>query len=113
MYEITGLTNDAKQTMKLVAGTGSLITLTLEYCSSQRGWWYSVDYGDISLSKRRLVASPNTIRQFRGVLPFGILCNVTDGQEPVYLDDFSSGRVKLYILDETTDIDAMEEFIAS
>lgn len=112
MYQIEGLTADAKQTVKLTADGRDLVTLTLEYCEQQRGWWYSIDYLDFSVSQRRLVASPNTLRQFRNIIPFGLLCNVSDGQEPVLKDDFATGRVKLYVLN-AEDIASAEDFILS
>jgi len=114
MKKLDSLTSDAKQVLKIPTTNGSIITLTLEFIASQRGWFYSVDYpGFTGLSKRRLVNSPNMLRQFRGVLPFGLACYVTDGQEPVFVDDFTNDRVKIYILDGADDILLMEGVIAS
>lgn len=100
--------------MRLEDGLGNLITVTVEFVASQRGWFYSIEYpGWTGVSRRRLVASPNMLRQFRGVIPFGISCNVSDGQEPINKDDFTSGRVQIYILNTAEDIAEMESFIKS
>lgn len=111
MKYIPSLTADPRQSIKLVAPDGNLITLTFEFVESQRGWFFSMDYLNLTLSRRRLTNSPNLLRQFRGIIPFGLTCAVTDGQEPVFKDDFVSGRVQMYILDQPDDITAMEAFI--
>lgn len=108
MYKIPGLTADAKQNMKILSPDGAPIDLTLEYRQQQRGWFFSLTYLTFSLLNRRLVISPNMLRQFQGVIPFGIAANSTDGGEPVFKDDFLTGRVTLYILEGDADKDAAE-----
>lgn len=113
MKAITALTSDPKQNIKIVLDSGGTVSLTLEFVSSQRGWFYSIAYpGWTGVSRRRLVNSPNILRQFRGVIPFGFMCAVLDGQEPIYQDDFSEGRVQLHVLDQA-DIATMETYIQS
>lgn len=114
MTKLDSLTADPKQSLKIPVETGELVTLTLEFVASQRGWFYSIEYqGWTGVSRRRLVNSPNMLRQFRGVIPFGLACYVTDGQEPIFIDDFSSGRAQVYLLENETDKDTMEGVIAS
>jgi len=113
MKAITALTADPKQNIKIVLDDGTTASLTLEFVASQRGWFYSITRtGWTGVSRRRLVNSPNILRQFRGVIPFGFMCAVLDGQEPVYQDDFSTGRVQLYVLDQA-DLATMETYIQS
>lgn len=114
MTKLDALTAAPKQIIKTQDDTGAIITLTLEFVASQRGWFYSVGYpGWTGVSRRRLVNSPNMLRQFRGVIPFGLACYVTDGYEPVFIDDFTSGRVQVYLLENETDKELMESVIAS
>ncbi len=98
MKQITSVTNDASQVLSIVLDDGSKVNLTLTYVPSQLGWFYSITYGSFSCFNRRLVNSPNLLRQFRTFLSFGLACLVADGYEPVYQDDFTSGRVSLYVL---------------
>jgi len=112
MKQITNISNDANQTLTAVLDDGSKLFITLNYKSNQQGWFYSMKYGTFILNNRRLVLSPNLLRQFRGIISFGIACNVNDGYEPVYIEDFSTGRVSLYVLD-STDIATAETVIES
>ncbi len=100
MKQINSITDDAKQSLAIILEDGSRVQTTLNYIAAQNGWFYSFIYGDFTSNNRRLVNSPNMIRQFRNILPFGLACLVTDGYEPVYIDDFTSGRVTLFVLNE-------------
>jgi hypothetical protein len=78
---------------------GGTIQLTLNFRSNQRCWFYSISGSNgLSLNNRRLVNSPNMLRQFRNNINFGLSCIVSDGGEPWFLNDFETGRVKIYEL---------------
>lgn len=111
MKQITSISDDVKQTMTFVLDDGSKVNLSLQYISANQGWFMSLVYGTVfSVSNRRIVNSPNMLRAFRNVIPFGIACIVTDGLEPIYQTDFSSLRATLYILN-STDIAYIENTI--
>ena len=112
MKIITTLSNDAKQNIKLVLSDNSVADLTLEYSDNQKGWFYSITYGTWSSYGRRLVTSPNALRAFRNIVPFGLACYTTDGYEPVDIDDFKNGRVKLYLL-TIADVALAESYITT
>ena len=84
----------------------------MEYRDNQRGWFYTLSYPakGFQTVNRRLVASPNFLRAFRNVLPFGMTCKTTDGAEPILLNDFVSGRVSVYVLN-TADVAKAEAAI--
>lgn len=98
MKRISSITNDAKQVVNLVLDDGSRVNMSLEFCPNQLAWFYSLTRGSFSVKNRRLVNSPNLLRQFRNIIPFGICCTVVDGYEILYQDDFVNGRVNLYTL---------------
>lgn len=78
---------------------GGTIQLTLNFRSNQRCWFYSIlGSSGFTVNNRRLVNSPNMLRQFRRNINFGLSCVVSDGGEPWFLDDFINGRVKIYEL---------------
>ncbi len=111
MKLITAISNDAKQSMNIVLDNGTTVAMTLEYIGSQKGWFASLVYGTIqTFNLRRVVTSPNMLRAMRSVIPFGLACVTTDGLEPIYIDDFSSGRASLYILN-STDVAYVEQTI--
>jgi hypothetical protein len=110
MNKINSLTGDANQSMTLKLEDGTFVNFTLSYFSSQDGWYYSLSYGNFSLSNRRLVVNPNLLRAYRNILPFGIACNTTDGYEPIFQNDFSSGRASFFLLN-SSDVIAVEEYL--
>lgn len=107
MRLIENLSADPRQNVKVVLEDGSIVDITLRYFETQRGWFYDIQYGTFINYNRRLVTSPNMLRQFRDILPFGIACVVNDGKEPVFLDDFSTKRVVVYFLtaEEVLDVE--------
>jgi hypothetical protein len=111
MRIIDQLNDDPKQSLKLILDDGSLVNISLVFVENQRIWFYSVEYKDFKSNNRNLVKSPNLLREFRGILPFGLSCVVSDGYEPWFKDDFSTGRVKLYVLNQI-DVVEVERIIA-
>ena len=98
MRLINTITADPNQNFLVVLDDGTKIGMALRYSANQKGGFYSVTYGAFSDANRRMVNSPNMLRQFRGIIPFGLACTVSDGYEPVFIQDFVSGRVQLFVL---------------
>lgn len=110
MKKISAITSDAKQSLNLILDDSSRVSMNINYIPSQAGWFYSLAYGDSFLVRnRRLVNSPNMLRAFRNIIPFGLACTVIDGYEPVYQDDFTGGRVSLFLLnqDEVAEVETL------
>jgi hypothetical protein len=99
--QLVGLTADAKQKMVLLGENGEEITFTLQYMPSQEMWVYGLEYGDFKTYGNRLCQHPNLLRGFINILPFGLGCGCTDEGEPWLIDDFTSGRVSVYLLSAT------------
>lgn len=102
MRLINEINTDAYQSFKFGLDNGAVVDFTLRFVDNQKGWFYSVTYAPTGFSalNRRLVATPNLLRAFRNILPFGLALTTTDGQEPVFQEDFVNGRAKLYLLNE-------------
>ena len=100
MKQITSLIDSAKQNLTIVLDSGTNVPFDIRYIASQQGWFYSFTFGEFSATNRRLVVSPNCLRAFRNIIPFGLACLSVDGYEPIYQDDFSSGRISLFVLNE-------------
>jgi hypothetical protein len=98
MLKITTLTDSPYQTAVLKLESGISLQFTLRYFYNQQGWYYSFTYGSYTLNNRRMVNSGNMISQIQNIVPFGLACLLTDPYEPVFIDDFSSGRATLYTL---------------
>ena len=88
MQLITNLKDRAKQTFNLY------------FLPSQRGWFFDISYRGFTSNGLHLVNSCNVLSAYFNILRFGLFCEVIDGSEPYFVDDFANGRVKLYLTDE-------------
>lgn len=98
MYRITTLNSAPKQQLKMLLESNNFLTLKFEFKPQQLGWFFGFEYGDINYQNIRLVTRYNILRAYKSYLPFGIRCDTLDGQEPMNMDDFSTGYATVYIL---------------
>lgn len=112
MQAIKNITNSPNQSFKFQLPDGSIIFFQMNFVENQAGWFFSLQYKTFGLSNRRIVNSPNFLRAFRRINPeFGMAVFTTDGElmyDPIYLDDFQSGRAVLNILN-TSDVQWVED----
>lgn len=100
MQVITQITNNPIQTMKLVLDTKELVQFNLRFMPTQMSWYCDVIYNDIEIYGLKVALFPNLLRHFKNMLPFGIAFTANDHVEPFKLDDFTSGRVQMYVLNQ-------------
>lgn len=98
MIEFTEITSEPNQNLTLIGENGENIEFNLRYMPSQESWFCSFTYEDFTINGLRVVNSPNFIRNFKNILPFGIGCTLVDKSDPYFIDDFSTGRAKLVLL---------------
>lgn len=98
MRQITSLTNSPKQRMTLVLENNDAVDFSLYYLPRQQSWFYNFTYKNLTVNGSRVVLTPNTLRQFKHIIPFGIAFLSDDNVEPFSLEDFANGRVGMYIL---------------
>lgn len=103
MRQITEIGKEPTQTLQLVAEDNTRIDFKLFYKPTQESWYFDLSYEpeNFSLNGVKLVNSPNILRQYINIIPFGISCIVEDGTDPYFLDDFTSGRAVINLLTET------------
>lgn len=100
MQLITQITNNPKQTMQLVLDTKELVQFNLRFMPTQMSWYCDVIYNDISIYGLKVALFPNLLRHFRNMLPFGIGFSANDHVEPFSIEDFTNGRVQMFILNK-------------
>jgi hypothetical protein len=98
MNLIDNLSNDANQLVTLVLEDGTSVSMSLQYMPTIQRWAAGFTYGNFSATGLNLCIHPNLLRSWRNVIPFGIACNTIDGADPLYIDDFASGRASIYLL---------------
>lgn len=108
---LTGLTDQPNQQYPITLPDGSAATLTLGFWPQQNGWFYNLAWSGrtpaFALNGQQLVVSPNLLRQWRNVLPFGLGVVTNDGLDPTDQEDFVNGNCTLFLLD-TSDIATAE-----
>jgi len=107
MQLITKLTDESKQNFKMVALDGNLIDFYFYYSSTQECWNVDVAWNDFILRGSQLCNSPNLLRNYKNIIPFGLLCNSLDRFDPAYINDFISGRVSVFLLSQV-EVEAIE-----
>jgi hypothetical protein len=102
---LSGFTEAASQVANIDIGDGTTAVLTLSYRPLQSGWFYDLAWNgngqSFAVNGRRLVTSPNILRQFQNKLPFGLMVATNDDSEPTQQDDLSTSRATIYLLDAT------------
>lgn len=101
MQILDNISSDAKQKHTiLLASDNSRIVLELNYLPTQLGWFLDVTYEDkdFKVCGLRITTNTNLLNQWRNILPFGIICQCADAQDPLLIEDFLVGRAILGIL---------------
>lgn len=99
MIKVDKLTADPSQQYTLVTDDGNTIPFALQFLPRQQAWKFDIAYGSLTLRGAMLTCSPNIMRQYKNIVPFGMSVISNDALDPSYIDDFTSGRISIYLLD--------------
>lgn len=108
MKQITEITSEAKQKLTITTETNEEFDITLEYSDQQQGWFYSLSYATTEINGARLVTHPNLLRSYKNIFPFGLSIQTDDFSEPILINDFESGRARVFLLTES-EVEQVEE----
>lgn len=109
MRKITTLNNFYKQIFRVSIDGYSAVEISLEFKPQQFAWFVSLTWGTFSLNNERVAISPNLLRQFKNIIPFGIMIsNTTAVIDPFSKDSWLEGW-EMYILseDELVEVEAI------
>lgn len=107
MRYLNKITTAAFQEFALTGNPGQRIIVKLRFLPSQNQWMADIEWNDFILRGIVLTQSPNLLRAYKNLIPFGICCQTIDGIDPYFIDDFSNQRARLYLLtaDEVNEIE--------
>jgi len=91
MIQITQLTSDAKQQFNMTIAGYDVASVYLEYKPQQYGWFMNLAWSSFALNNERVSTSPNLLRPWKDVLPFGILIADVSGAaalDPIFIDSW-------------------------
>ncbi len=108
MKLLNKINDNAHQKFFLTGNPGQRIILVLRYLASQQMWMADIEWGEFVLNGILVTASPNMLRNYKNLIPFGLACTVVDGLDPYYIDDFDKGRASLFLL-SAAEVQAIEE----
>lgn len=92
-----------------VATTTGVMEWTMRFMPAVSMWYMDINYKDISVQGIRIHASHNLLRQWQKIIDVGVFCATTiEGYEPTLIDDFYSGRCKLFVTegDEVSEVES-------
>lgn len=108
MRQITTLNDTSKQQFRFSIDGYDAAEIYLEFKPQQEGWFMNLIWGDVfTLNQTRVVVSPNLLRQFVNVLPFGITIVGPEAIDPFSIDAWLNGW-EFYVLDQD-DLDQVED----
>ena len=110
MFLVTSVTDDARQKFSVPLETGETVTFRLYYYPTQYSWYFDFEYKNHISNGNKVVLSPNTLRQYQNIMPFGVAFIADGNVEPFMINDFSTGRVNMYILNQE-EVQTIEEEI--
>lgn len=111
MNRIENISNDPNQIINVQLADGSFLKLQLVFMAAISRWVMTAAHPDFpggTANNINVCVHPNMFRPWREVINFGMACTAIDGVDPVYIDDFSNGRVSLFLL-TADDVIAVEE----
>lgn len=99
MLKINQVTSDSLQKQTLILPDGTPLVFTLYFQPQQFGWFIKeLTYADFKVKSIRVCNNFNILHQFKNKIPFGLACISADDREPMFIEDFSTGKSVLYIL---------------
>jgi hypothetical protein len=81
--------------------TDGIIEFKLTYRPAIQMWFIDITFGTFILKGMRVCESLNLLHQYKKILPFGLFVEIPDGIEPFLINDFSTERIIINILDST------------
>lgn len=109
MIEINAITNDPRQIMSIVIQGYDNATFSLEFKPNQYSWYFSLSWQTFSVNNMRVTTSPNMLRQWKNILPFGLACLSNPLVDPSTLEAFTTYS-KIYLLSSSEILDVEADF---
>lgn len=104
------LTNNAYQTVSFITNKGENVTLTFRYIPSQQTWFIDVDSDSLTINGLALATFVNLLDPYKNNISWGLYVWSADGFDPYKIDDFSTGRIRIAILEDLENA-VIEEYL--
>lgn len=85
--------------LEVINGKNESYTVYINYNTSRQGWFLDLVSENFKVYGIRITSIPNVLRQWKNKLGFGIGVLTENRSEPFFLEDFNTGRSKMFLLD--------------
>jgi len=106
---INGIISTGSQVLTL-SGTNGIIRLTLNYKPAIQMWFMDINYNNKIINGIKICLSTNILRQWKNYLDFRIM--IKGNEEPMFINDFSSGKISIWILD-SSEVQVIEDYYSA
>lgn len=93
------ITIKENSTIEIVNAKNETFTGYINYNTSRQGWFLDLVSDNIKIYGIKMTSVPNILRQWKDLLGFGISVICENNSEPFFLEDFNTGRAKLFLLE--------------
>lgn len=112
MKLITSITDLPRQRFTLQLDNNETVIMKLYYYTTQKSWYFDIEYKDYINRGNKVVIAPNVIRHLKNKLPFGLMFLSGNNADPFQLEDFVNGNVLMVLLNQD-DVKEIEDTIYS
>ena len=109
MNRLDGIRATGKQSIATTASNGDSVNITLYFKATIQQWFIDLEWNSFILKGNRIFSTPNMLSQYEAIIPFGLACITEGGGEPFLVNDFSQGRVNIYLL-SPEEVEEVQEF---
>lgn len=101
------ITFEENSIIEIINSSQETFKAYVNYNSSAQGWFLDLESENFKIYGIRLTSCPNILRQWQNKLGFGIGILCENKSEPFFIEDFNTGRAKMYLL-EPDDLDLQD-----
>lgn len=107
---LSTLTENAYQSVSFVTKNGEKVKLTFRFIPSQETWFFDVESDSLTVYGLALATFVNLLDSYKNIISWGMYVWSEDGFDPYKIDDFSTGRIRIAILEDLENA-VIEEFL--
>lgn len=85
--------------IEIINAQNETYTGYINYNSSRQGWFLDLISENFKIYGIRITCLPNILKQWSDKLGFGISVVCENNSEPFFVEDFNTGRAKLFLIE--------------
>ena len=107
---LSTLNSNAYQSVTFDTKEGKRVKLTFRFIPSQETWFFDVESDSLTVYGLALATFINLLDSYKNIISWGMYVWSEDGFDPYKIDDFSTGRIRVAVLEDLENA-VIEEFL--